>query len=430
MDGVAAVGIGVAFARNDHVHPVDTSRYAATNPSGFQTASQVTASLAPYLPLAGGVMLGALTLAADPASALQSATKQYVDARSSSDPNRLINGAMILDQRHAGVSVSPANSIPLYTVDRWVAFNTPAGSKFTIGRNNNGATPNITNGFQYFLGVQSSSAYTPAAGDQFNVSQALEADDWGDLNWGAGGARSIVLSFWAYSSLTGNFSGSVQNYAATRSYPFTYSIGAANIWTKIAITIPGDTAGVWVNTGYGAGAAWVNFDLGSGATFRAASGAWAAGDFTGATGALNVVATNAAKWAVTGVKLEAGLAATTYIIESSQQRIARCQRYYCKSYNIADPPGTANQNGATAMQVATGTTGMFAPVSLPVRMRGAPTITTYSVGVANSPGRVTTSAGEQNSGVNTSGESSFSAGYGGSTSMSWINFQWTAEAEL
>jgi hypothetical protein len=49
-----------AWSRGDHVHPVDTSRYAATNPSNFQTAAQVTASLAGYLSLAGGTLTGAL----------------------------------------------------------------------------------------------------------------------------------------------------------------------------------------------------------------------------------------------------------------------------------------------------------------------------------------------------------------------------------
>ena len=48
MDGTAAVGSGTAFARADHVHPSDTSRYAASNPAGYQTAAQVTAALSPY----------------------------------------------------------------------------------------------------------------------------------------------------------------------------------------------------------------------------------------------------------------------------------------------------------------------------------------------------------------------------------------------
>ena len=61
MDGTAAIGTNAAYARADHVHPSDTSRYAATNPSGYQTAAQVTASLGSYLLLAGGTLTGALT---------------------------------------------------------------------------------------------------------------------------------------------------------------------------------------------------------------------------------------------------------------------------------------------------------------------------------------------------------------------------------
>jgi Chaperone of endosialidase len=56
MDGTASAGTVNAWSRGDHVHPTDTSRYAASNPSGFQTAAQVSASLAAYLPLSGGVM--------------------------------------------------------------------------------------------------------------------------------------------------------------------------------------------------------------------------------------------------------------------------------------------------------------------------------------------------------------------------------------
>jgi len=60
MNGTASPGTQAAWARGDHVHPVDTSRYAATNPSGFQTAAQVTAALAPYARLAGATFTGAI----------------------------------------------------------------------------------------------------------------------------------------------------------------------------------------------------------------------------------------------------------------------------------------------------------------------------------------------------------------------------------
>jgi hypothetical protein len=62
MDGTAAVGTSLLFARQDHVHPSDTSRYAANNPAGYQTAAQVTASLGAYLPLSGGTVSGSITV--------------------------------------------------------------------------------------------------------------------------------------------------------------------------------------------------------------------------------------------------------------------------------------------------------------------------------------------------------------------------------
>lgn len=45
MDSTAAAGVAVTVSRSDHVHPTDTSRYAATNPSGYQTAAQVTSAV-------------------------------------------------------------------------------------------------------------------------------------------------------------------------------------------------------------------------------------------------------------------------------------------------------------------------------------------------------------------------------------------------
>jgi hypothetical protein len=48
MNGTVAVGTGTTWSRGDHVHPADTSRYAASNPAGYQTAAQVTTTLGSY----------------------------------------------------------------------------------------------------------------------------------------------------------------------------------------------------------------------------------------------------------------------------------------------------------------------------------------------------------------------------------------------
>ena len=272
--------------------------------------------------------------------------------------NRIINGDMRIDQRNNGASGTVVN---VNVIDRWIYAASLAG-KGTWGRNLNAISVLTATGFGYYLGFQSSSAYTPLAGDYFQFNQPIEADFISDFAWGTASAQAVTLSFWANSSLTGAFSGTVVDYAGTRAYPFSYSLPTANTWTKIAITIPGDTAGAWVMSGNG-GAAYVSFDLGSGATFRKPAGAWVAGAYiNGANGAVNVVATNAAKFYMTGVKLEIGNVATPYNRQSLAKSMADCQRYYWQG---------ALWNGGYGLAAVT--TGV--PITCPVTMRAAPTIT-------------------------------------------------------
>ena len=47
MDGTASAGSSAQWSRGDHVHPSDTTKYNTSNPSGYQTAAQVTASARP-----------------------------------------------------------------------------------------------------------------------------------------------------------------------------------------------------------------------------------------------------------------------------------------------------------------------------------------------------------------------------------------------
>jgi hypothetical protein len=81
MDGTATIGVGTSWARADHVHPVDTSRYAAANPSGYQTAANVTTALAAGQPGAfstlsasGGVSGAGFTALLTPYALLASPT--------------------------------------------------------------------------------------------------------------------------------------------------------------------------------------------------------------------------------------------------------------------------------------------------------------------------------------------------------------------
>ena len=235
--------------------------------------------------------------------------------------NRIINGGMVIDQRNAGAAFG--TSVNGYTLDRWIVSQSVTG-KINGGQNYNSITPLA--GFTNYLGIQSQSAYSVGSSDYYRIIERIEGFNVSDLGWGTAGAQSVTLSFWVRSSLTGTFGGVISNSAANRSYPFTYTISAANTWEFKTVTIPGDTSGTWLtNNGIGIE---LQFGLGVGSTFSGTAGAWAGATYLSATGAVSVVGTNGATFYITGVQLEKGSTATSFDYRPYGTELALCQRYY------------------------------------------------------------------------------------------------------
>jgi hypothetical protein len=301
--------------------------------------------------------------------------------------NRIINGAMVIDQRNAGAEVNPAVS-GTYYLDRYVAQST-AASKFKIGQNAGTVTP--PTGFIKYLGCTSLSAYTAGASESFNVQQRIEGLNVADLAWGTASAATVTLSFWAYSSLTGTFGGVVNNAAvSTRSYPFTYTISASNTWEYKTITIAGDTSGTWLTTNdLGI---LVVFSLGAGATVSGTSGVWASANYRSATGATSVVGTNGATFYITGVQLEKGSTATSFDYRPYGTELNLCQRYYMLS-----PAMLGRWISTTNCEMM---------IQLTQTMRVAPALSLISAPSVNEPGVAlrTVSAVAASAGSNLGGE--------------------------
>jgi hypothetical protein len=236
--------------------------------------------------------------------------------------NRIINGDMRIDQRNAGASVTPTTS-GYYSCDRWQSVVTQT-SKYSLQQNAGSVTPPV--GFPNYLGVTSLSAYSVAAGDVFAIAQKIEGFNISDLNWGTANAKTVTLSAWVRSSLTGTFGGALQNSDGTRNYPFSYSIPVANTWTSISVTIAGDITGPWNATN--SSGIGINFGLGAGSTYSGTAGAWTATNAYSATGAVSVVGTNGATFYITGVQLEVGSNATPFERRLYGTELMLCQRYY------------------------------------------------------------------------------------------------------
>ena len=270
--------------------------------------------------------------------------------------NRIINGAMVIDQRNAGAVHTPTST--LYCVDRWhVAMS--QNSKFTAQQNAGAVTPPA--GFVNYQGITSSSAYAVGASDYFVLRQHIEGNNVSDLDFGTANAKTITVSFWVRSSLTGTFGGSLYNSNGTRSYPFSYTINSANTWEYETITIPGDTTGTWAAT---TGTALsVSFSLGAGSTFNSPANAWAGGFYTQPSGSTSVVGTNGATFYITGVQLEKGPQATAFDYRDYGRELLLCQRYYTKSYEYSTVPGTSTQLGMVGG--APGLSNLGGSISIP-----------------------------------------------------------------
>jgi hypothetical protein len=246
--------------------------------------------------------------------------------------NRIINGAMVIDQRNAGASITPTSNA--YSVDRWYT-SLSAASKFSIQQNAGSVTPPA--GYTNYVGVTSLSAYTVGSGENFGLVQAIEGLNCSDLGWGTANAKTVTLSFWVRSSLTGTFGGVLTNSAYDRSYPYSYTISSANTWEQKSITIAGDTSGTWLTTNGVGIRVW--FNLGAGSTVSGTAGAWAAANYFAPTGATSVVGTNGATFYITGVQLEKGSTATSFDYRPYDTELQLCQRYFYRLVNASASTG-------------------------------------------------------------------------------------------
>jgi len=285
--------------------------------------------------------------------------------------NRIINGAMVIDQRNAGASVTVNSSTATYPVDRFAGRGVSSAGVFTAQQSSTAPT-----GFNNSVVCTVTTSATPASTDAYLFRQNIEGYNVADLGFGAAGASTVTLSFWVRSSLTGTFGGAIQNDAFNRFYPFSYTISSANTFEYKTVTITGDTSGTWLKTN-GNGMT-VSFSLGAGSSRVNTAGTWTSSTSEGATGQTNLISTNGATFYITGVQLEKGSTATSFDYRSYGTELQLCQRYYWK--NLAS--STYSQLGMTCLTPNTTTTVGYP--NLPVVMRSTPSVTVSNVRMVDS----------------------------------------------
>ncbi len=291
--------------------------------------------------------------------------------------NRIINGAMVIDQRNAGAAVTYTNSNS-YNLDRYLTDMSPNGS-LQIQQ-----VSDAPAGFVYSMKGTILTATAGSSGQAAYLARhIIEGNNIADFGWGSANAQTATLSFWAKSSVTGTFSVGVANGAFNRGYAATYTINVANTWEFKSLIIPGDTSGTWLTTnGIGIRLYW---NIGSGSSFLGAANVWQGSGLIGATGSTSIINTLNATFYITGVQLEKGSTATPFEFRSIGDEFALCQRYYetCP-YDI--------------LNVGYGTSGQpfYKYSSFNTAKRAAPTVTYTNVGASGFNGAYATNTAHIN----------------------------------
>ena len=269
--------------------------------------------------------------------------------------NLIINGAMNVAQRGTSAVTATAN----FPVDRFRVDHSTDGA-FTGEQSTDVPSDQ---GFTKSMKYQTTTADSSLAANQyFYTRHIIEGLNSAHLMFGSSSAKTVTLSFWVKSSLTGTFGGSVWNDGFNRSYPYSYTISAANTWEKKTITITGDTSGTWLTTnGRGINIGW---GLGLGSDYSGTAGAWAASGLLSVTGATSLIGTLNATWYITGVQLEVGDTATDFEHRTFADELHKCQRYYAQGGVILSDATPDRYHNV---------------INLPCEMRAQPTVSSGGI---------------------------------------------------
>lgn len=299
--------------------------------------------------------------------------------------NMLTNGEQKIDQRTVGASTTAATFAGIRKTDKWSYFTQTSCAGTVIQQ-----VADAPAGFTYSTKITIGTGAAPASGDFNQLQCGVEGIELQNLLYGTANAATTTISFWVKSSVTGTFSVSFVNAAGNRTYLAQYTVSSASTWEKKSVTFAGDTSGTW-STVVGTIGCYVSWDLGSGSTLEGTASTWNAGGFRRVSTNAKIMPTSSATFQVTAAQWEANGTATTYEHLSYSVELARCQRYYYKTFTQATAPAqnVGSNTGETYMMA--GKAAVSANryyLAFPVVMALAPgTVTAYNPAAANAQAR-------------------------------------------
>jgi hypothetical protein len=293
--------------------------------------------------------------------------------------NLIINGAMTISQRSTSKTGITAGGF--HALDRFY-WTSVLGDTITLSQSTE-APDGFSNSLK--VAVTTGDSDVSNVSDRAMISQSIEAQNLQHLQYGASNAKTMILSFWVRSDVTGTYAVGVYQHDASpaRFYSSTYTVDTADTWEYKTVTISGDTSGT-INNDNGKGleiywwlAASSTYTGGVNDTWGTESNKWGAGHN------VNVLGTTGNDWHLTGVQLTVGDVDLPFIHESFAETELKCKRYYQK---IADRDVTPANGVATISRFvanAYATTNGALQHHFEIEMRDAPTVTYFDVSIVS-----------------------------------------------
>ena len=248
-----------------------------------------------------------------------------------SNRNIIVNGAMEVDQRNAGVATVTVANSSFFAADRNRFFNNNTGELVASLQRVEDAPVGFHYSNKVTITTPESTGGTPDADDRFSMQHRIEGHDINRLSLGTSGAKDFVISFYVKASIAGDYGLAVVNQSGSRSYCMLYA--ATTSWSRVVLKVPGDTSGTYSTSNSEGLALKFGLYTGSGRAGPdqgiAGTGTWQSSSSPqGTAGQTQLGGTSSATWQITGLQLEAGTEATPFEFRNIADEVKRCCRYY------------------------------------------------------------------------------------------------------
>jgi hypothetical protein len=343
----------------------------------------------------------------------------------------MINGDMQVAQR--ATTVTGVTSTTMATCDRINFFISSAGT-WTIKQT---ADAPAGSGFAKCYELDCTTADgSLSASDQARIELKFEGQDCQLFKKGTSSAEKMTICFWVKSHKTGTHVLQVYDADNNRSVSQQYTISSADTWEKKTVNIPADTTGAFTNdNGESLNLSWW-IAAGTDFTSGTINTTWESRTLTKiADGQVNGADSTDNNFRITGIQIEVGEYDSTTIPpfqhESFGDNLLRCQRYFEKTYDYSEAPGTDTFDGMKWIAVPTaGTANFHLGVPFQVQKRAVPTIVLYNKSGTSGKVYKGSSATAANGTADMIGTHGFRGGSNDSTSSAEMGFHYTAVSEL